>query len=109
VVEVRKAAAAVMPSNMKGQDLSRPADSYTRAKSTTLRAQCLFILSTAWMEVVDTLSSSAGAGAALVLLPLLLYIWFEGGSVGWLDDAVSDNPVLTCPSREREDFRRVGS
>ena len=37
------------------------------------------------------LSSSVGAAAA----GLLLYIWFEGGSVGWLDGAVRDRPVLT--------------
>jgi hypothetical protein len=40
------------------------------------------------------ISSSVEAGAAMLLV-LLLYIWFEGGSVGWLDGAVRDRPVVT--------------
>jgi hypothetical protein len=82
---------AAIPSNMKGQDLSTPAVSYTLPKSTLsdhpreakLRG----------CGVRHTLISSS-VGAAMLLV-LLLYIWFEGGSVGWLDGAVRDRPVVT--------------
>ena len=98
----------VIPSNMKGQDLSTPAGSYTLPKSTFSDHPSQASSSRGRRETyIRTLSSSVGAGAAallLLLLLLLLYIWFEGGSGGWLDGAVRDRPVLTW---SRKDLHKV--
>jgi hypothetical protein len=104
-IVVRKAV-VFRPSNMKGQDRSTPAASYTLANPhlAAIPSARTFSEHTVTVTVIVlktsttacTLSSSAGA-ALLLLTLLLLYIWFEGGSVGWLDEAVSDKPVLTCP------------
>jgi hypothetical protein len=102
-IVVRKAV-VFRPSNMKGQDRSTPAASYTLANphlaaipsARTFSEHTVTIIVLKTSTTACTLSSSTGA-ALLLLTLLLLYIWFEGGSVGWLDDAVSDKPVLTCP------------